>query len=266
MKPAYDHNGTTLYQGDCLEVMPHLPSGSIDLILCDLPYGTTDCAWDSVIPFSPLWTEYKRLIKPRGAIVLTAAQPFTTALIASNMAMFKYTWVWQKTRGSGFINAKNRPIACHEDICVFSSGTVANKSDQRMVYNPQGLVYAPFHTKRNAPMTAKKGGFLGTRPSHVASYDGEYQNYPRSVLLVPNPNNDNDHPTQKPVGLMEYLIQTYTEEGQTVLDNCFGSGTTAVACRNTCRRSIGIELNPAYIDIARRRLSQGSLFGMEEAA
>lgn len=246
----------TLYEGDCLEIMPTLPDKSIDMILCDLPYGTTACKWDTVIPFEPLWKEYKRLTKDNGAIVLTASQPFTTNLIASNMDDFKYCSVWKKTRGSGFINAKNKPISIHEDIVIFSQGTTANCSNRRMTYNPQGIVYAPYHKKRLKPMTAKEGGFLGTRPSHVSEYDVEFINYPTSVIEVPNPNGGLTHPTQKPVALFEYLIKTYTNEGDTVLDNCAGSGTTGIACLNTNRRYILIEKDAGYCEIIRKRLAE----------
>ena len=243
----------TLYLGDCLDVMPTL-AGPFDAIITDLPYGTTACKWDSVIPFEPLWAQVKRLLAKRGAFVTTASQPFTSALIMSNLAWFKYCWVWKKTRGSGFINCKNRPISIHEDIAVFSPGTVANCSQGNMAYNPQGLEYAPYHKKRRKPMTAKKGGFLGARPSHVAEYDVEFINYPKSVIELGNPNSDLAHPTQKPVALYEYLIRTYTNAGDTVLDLCMGSGTTGVACVQTGRHFVGIEIDTDYFEIAVKRI------------
>ena len=255
--------GYALRQGDCLDVMSRIPSGIVDMILCDLPYGTTACKWDTVIPFEPLWEQYKRVIKKSGAIVLTASQPFTTALIYSNMAAFKYCCIWEKTRGSGFINAKNKPIAIHEDICVFSEGTTANCSPRRMNYFPQGLVYAPYHKKRNKPMTAKVGGFLGTRPSHVSEYDVEYTNYPTSVIKISNPNKGLTHPTQKPVALMEYLIRTYTDANEVVMDNCMGSGTTGVACANTGRKFIGIEKDPGYFETAKKRIEDAYALRIE---
>lgn len=247
----------TLYQGDCLEVMKSL--SSVDAIIADLPYGTTACKWDTVIPFEPLWEQYKRIIKPRGAVVLFGSQPFTSALVMSNLGWFKYCWVWEKTRGSGFINCKNRPTSKHEDLCVFSPGTIANCSPRRMTYNPQGLIHSPYHKKRNKPMTAKKGGFLGTRPSHVSEYDVEYINYPSSVLEVSNPNSGLVHPTQKPTALLSYLIRTYTNEGETVLDNTMGSGTTGVACVETARNFIGIELDKKYFQIAKKRIKQANV-------
>jgi site-specific DNA-methyltransferase (adenine-specific) len=259
-----------LRQGDCLDIMPGLEADSVDMVLTDPPYGTTACKWDSVIPLEPMWDCIKHVVRDRAAIVMTASQPFTTALISSNMKWFKYEWVWIKTRGSGFINCKNRPISIHENIIVFSNGTIANCSKRLMKYNPQGLKYTPYHKKRLKPMTAKLNGFLGTRPSHVAEYEVENTNYPKSAITFPNPNNDNLHPTQKPVTLMEYLIRTYTNKGDTVLDFTMGSGTTGVACVNTGRSFIGIEKEPEYFEIAKARIAaakrnlQYELFDMED--
>lgn len=237
-----------LHHGDCLEVMLYMPDASVDMVLCDLPYGTTACAWDSVIPFDRLWAEYRRVTKPNAAIVLTASQPFTTALIASNMGEFKYAWVWRKSKGAGFLNAKNAPVKMHEDVAVFSKGTTANRSDKRMNYNPQGLVRVD--RRRKQPKACDS---VGTRPSRQSDYVQEYAGYPSSILDVPN-DGGGHHPTQKPVALMEYLIRTYTNEGETVLDNCMGSGTTGVACINTGRRFIGIEREEAYFNIAKARI------------
>lgn len=241
----------TLKRGDCLELMCDLPENSIDLILCDLPYGTTACKWDSVLPFDELWFHYSRILTDRGAIVLTCAQPFTTALIASNMDMFKYCWIWVKSRKGDVFNAKNKPLRGHEEIAVFSKGTTANKSDRRMTYNPQGVRQCDV-TRTN---TRKDRAFVSIRPSHKDRYRQTQTGYPDSVLRF-----DNDvgtvHPTQKPVALMEYLIKTYTNEGDTVLDNCMGSGTTGVACANTNRKFIGMELDSDYFRIARRRISE----------
>lgn len=241
----------TLKRGDCLELMCDLPENSIDLILCDLPYGTTACKWDSVLPFDELWFNYSRVLTDRGAIVLTCAQPFTTALIASNMDMFKYCWIWVKSRKGDVFNAKNKPLRGHEEIAVFSKGTTANKSDRRMTYNPQGVRQCDV-TRTN---TRKDRAFVSIRPSHKDRYRQTQTGYPDSVLRF-----DNDvgtvHPTQKPVALMEYLIKTYTNEGDTVLDNCMGSGTTGVACANTNRKFIGMELDSDYFRIARRRIAE----------
>ncbi|GGO19627.1 DNA-methyltransferase [Deinococcus humi] len=249
--------------GDCLEVMPTLPTQSVDMILADLPYGTTACAWDSVVPFAALWEQYERLIKPNGAIVLTAAQPFTTALIASRLELFKYCWIWEKSKGSDFLNAKNKPVRLHEEVCVFSLGTTANKSPRRMAYYPQGLVHNPkYHYRPGVEM--KDGGVIGTRPSHKRGYETEWENYPTSILRFANPNNDLEHPTQKPVALFEYLIRTYTQPGDVVLDNTAGSGTTGVAAIQCGRVPILIERDEKYHAIAQRRVrhAQPALLGV----
>ena len=244
-------------QGDCLERMKEIPDGSVDMVLTDPPYGTTACKWDSIIPLEPMWEQLKRVIKPNGAIVMTASQPFTTTLISSNMKMFKYCWVWQKTRPSGFIHAKNKPLKDHEDVCVWSSGTTVHysQSKKRMTYRPQGLKDCGEYTYR--PNRDKKinNGTVGSRPSHIKGWVQEKTGYPRTVQKFPNPNNKASHPTQKPVALMEYLIKTYTHEGETVLDFTMGSGTTGVACKNLNRGFIGIELDEKYFKIAEERIS-----------
>jgi len=227
--------------GDCLEVMADIPDGSVDLILCDLPYGTTACKWDSVIPFEPLWEQYRRIAKKNAAIVLTASQPFTTALIASNMQAFKYTWIWRNSNASGFANAKKRPLKIFEDVCVFAY--------EAPPYQPQGLMRLDKPRERKA----KVGDTVGAN-GFYDGYQQEWTNYPKNILEFPN--DRGHHPTQKPVALMEYLIRTYTNEGETVLDNCMGSGTTGVACANTGRRFIGIERDPEYFEIARSRIEQ----------
>lgn len=249
-----------LWHGDCLELMATLPDASVDMILCDLPYGTTACKWDTVIPFEPLWSQYHRIAKRNAAIVLTASQPFTTALIASNMKMFKYCWVWEKSRATDFLNAKNKPMKKHEDVCVFSHGTTANKSDRRMDYYPQGLVERREEYFRPSSKR-KNGGVVPARPSHVQGYVSTHKGYPTSVLKFANPSNNNVHPTQKPVALMEYLIRTYTNEGDTVMDNCMGSGTTGVACVSTGREFIGIEQDDKYFDIACERIARARAQG-----
>lgn len=241
----------TLLQGDCLELMKNIPDGSVDLILCDLPYGTTACKWDSIIPFEPLWEQYRRIVKVNAAIVLTASQPFTTTLIFSNMKMFKYCWVWEKSRPGDIFNAKNKPLKTHEDVCVFSFGTTANGSSKRMMYFPQGVGNGGVLT--NNP-DEREYAFMGKRPSHKTSHVTHGSNYPRSVIKIANPNAGSVHPTQKPVALMEYLICTYTNEGDIVLDNCMGSGTTGVACVNTGRSFIGMELDASYFEIAKNRI------------
>jgi len=244
----YRDDSCVIYNGDCLEVMKDIPSGSIDMVLADPPYGTTACKWDTVIPFEPMWEQLKRVIKPNGAIVMTASQPFTTTLIASNMKMFKYCWVWEKTKGAGFLNAKNAPLKFHEDVLVFSDGTIANRSKRNMSYFPQGLI--PDGRTRTQPDVCDS---VGTRPCRSGDYVQEFRGYPTTILKYQN-DGGKLHPTQKPVALMEYLIKTYTNEGETVLDFTMGSGTTLLAAKNIGRKAIGIELDKAYCDIGVKRL------------
>jgi site-specific DNA-methyltransferase (adenine-specific) len=235
-------------QGDCLIEMQKIPDKSIDMILCDLPYGTTACKWDTIIPFEPLWEQYKRIIKDNGAIVLTASQPFTSALVMSNVKMFKYEWVWDKKKPAGFQLAKVRPMIKHESILVFSKLT------------PN---YYPIRTPREK---VKKNSYQSkSESSPLSHHDGKeriYTDYlPKSIIEISNANQRNRiHPTQKPVALFEYLIKTYTNEGDLVLDNCAGSGTTGVACQNLKRDFILIEKEPKYIEIIKQRLSQDLLF------
>ena len=232
-----------LMLGDCLEKMKDIPDGSVDMILCDLPYGTTACKWDSVIPFEPLWEQYRRIAKPNAAIVLTASQPFTSALVCSNFDAFKYSWVWDKAATTGFLNAKRRPLARHEDVLVFSFGSSR--------YLPQMRTgKARYKGGRRDKDDQAYGKCAGP-----AVFSDQY--YPTSVIEISNASRSSRvHPTQKPVALMEYLIRTYTNEGETVLDNCMGSGTTGVACINTNRNFIGIELDQGYFDIACKRIEE----------
>lgn len=230
-----------LIHADCLQAMQALPDQSIDLILCDLPYGTTACKWDSVIPFAPLWEQYKRLIKPNCAIVLTASQPFTSLLISSNLEMYKYNWVWDKARISNPQLAKYQPLKQHEDIVVFSKNTGR--------YYPQGLIKLNKTKQRKAKQSKTE---LLRHINRRADYEQQYTNYPKTIIQ--HKTECGLHPTQKPVALMEYLIKTYTLAGDTVLDNCMGSGTTGVACINTGRKFIGIEQDAAYFQIAQDRI------------
>lgn len=232
--------------GDCLERMKEIPDGSVDMILCDLPYGTTACKWDTVIPFEPLWEQYKRVVKDNAAIVLTASQPFTTALIGSNLRGFCYSWVWNKRFAANFVQAKRQPLKVHEDVVVFSKGG-------------KMPAYHPIKTPRNKPIKKGKNSNESGAIPMVAndSYAGkEYTDkHPESIITFSCRDGARGlHPTQKPVVLMEYLIRTYTNEGDTVLDNCMGSGTTGVACRNTNRNFIGIEMYPTYYGIACGRI------------
>jgi len=230
-----------LLQGDCLEKMKDIPDGSVDMILCDLPYGTTPCKWDTVIPFEPLWGQYRRVIKDNGAIVLIASQPFTSALVMSNIAMFRYEWIWEKSHGGGFLNANRQPLKRHENVLVFSK--------MRSCYNPQKSKGKAYTCRRSAAGET-------TRDQTVAGWVTENagNRFPLSYMYVKS--ETGLHPTQKPVALFEYLIRTYTSEGDTVLDNCMGSGTTGVACKNLNRNFIGIEKDPEYFKIAEKRINE----------
>lgn len=230
-----------LMHGDCLEMMKLIPDGSVDMVLCDLPYGTTQNKWDAVIPFDQLWPEYRRICK--GAIVLTSSQPFTSIMIASNLADFKYAWVWEKSAATGHLNAKRMPMKLHEDINVFCKGSAP--------YNPQDL--QPFNKTVRRGSNGSNFGDSGNENFQ------EFTNYPRSILRYPTDSKP-VHPTQKPVALMEYLIRTYTNEGETVLDNTMGSGTTGVAAVNTGRKFIGIERDDKYFAIAQKRI-ENAMYG-----
>lgn len=239
-----------LIRGDCLDVMADLPSESIDMILCDLPYGTTACKWDAIIPFEDLWLQYRRLIKGNGAIVLTAAQPFTSTLICSNLEWFKYAWVWNKVLPRGHLNAKKQPMRLHEDIAVFSRGST--------LYNPQKT---KGHIRRVRPRqynSSGDGSHVYGQERRDTDYDSE-ERYPTSIITFSTAYQYGKiHPTQKPVNLFEYLVLTYTNIGDTVLDNCMGSGTTGVAAHMSGRRFIGIERDPAYFEAAKTRIEGAS--------
>lgn len=229
-----------LMNGDCLELMKDIPNGSVDMILADPPYGTTACKWDSIIPLEPMWEQLKRIIKPNGAIVMTASQPFTTTLIASNMKMFKYCWVWDKGQGTGFLNSKKQPLRKYEDILVFYR--------KQCTYNPQmRLGFKPYKCKQGDTKTENYGNQTGA----ITESNGE--RYPLNIINFKR-DKSKSHPTQKPVALMEYLIKTYTNEGETVLDFTMGSGTTGVACKNLDRSFIGIELDYHYYQVAKQRI------------
>ena len=248
-----------LYRGDCLEVMKQIPDWSIDAIITDPPYWTTDCKWDSVIPFEPMWEQLRRIIKPNGAIVLFGSEPFSSALRMSNIKMYKYDWVWEKTRPSWFVHSKNKPMKSHETLSVFSHWTTIHKwqSKNRMEYYPQGLIYEPYNNIRKPEKRASNVWF-SLRKSHKEEFITEYKNYPRSVLKFPN-NEVWLHNSQKPVALIEYLIKTYTNEWETVLDFTAWSFTTAVASDNTNRKWICIEQDEWYCKIWAKRINENRL-------
>ena len=228
---------------DCLEGMKLIPDESIDMILCDLPYGTTQNRWDSIIPFELLWEQYKRIIKPNAAIVFTSMQPFTTDLIQSNRKMFRYSLVWSKNEVTGFLNAKKQPLRSHEDILVFYQ--------KQPTYNP----------KMTQGKNVLKGTGRASSNYDTFTFKPHYSElyYPKSIIEIPQQRVKGGHPTQKPVALFEYLIKTYTNEGETVLDNCMGSGTTAIACINTNRNYIGFELSEEYCKIAEERIRKAEV-------
>jgi site-specific DNA-methyltransferase (adenine-specific) len=239
-----------LLQGDCLKLMKDIPDGSVDMILCDLPYGTTACKWDSVIPFEPMWEQYERIIKDNGAIVLFGSEPFSSALRMSNIKHYKYDWVWDKVnRYTGYGNCKNAPLRRYETISVFAK--------QKTTYNPQMTVGKPY--KKTGDYSSK---IYGTGKIKKTG-ENSGTRYPYNILQFKGDDKKNGflHPTQKPVELCEYLIKTYTNEGETVLDNCMGSGSTGVACINTGRNFIGIELDKGYFNIAQKRIAEAQRRG-----
>jgi site-specific DNA-methyltransferase (adenine-specific) len=234
--------------------MKAIPDNSIDLILCDLPFGVTDCEWDNIIPFEPLWEQYNRIIKDNGAIVLFSIQPFTTKLIQSNFKMFRYCWYWKKNYKTGAAFAKVQPMRCIEDICVFYA--------KKPTYNAQGLVRLHKPLEKKTP--SKKGVY---KQFEGIPKKQEFTNYPVNLIPFDGVNTSKrEHPTQKPVALLEYLVKTYTNEGETVLDNCMGSGSTGVACVNTGRNFIGIEQNPLYFEIAKKRIYEAENARKEHVA
>ena len=229
-----------LMKGDCLELMKTIPDGSVDLILTDPPYGTTACKWDSVIPFDLMWKQLNRIIKPNGAIVLFGSQPFTSKLVCSNIKNFKYEWTWDKKLPSGMQIAKYRPMMRHENILVFCNGKINYYPIMTSQKERTGKVYSKSET---SPLKYDDG--------ELKTYK---EKYPQSILDFYKRDKVSFHPTQKPIALLEYLIKTYTQEGETVLDFCMGSGSTIVAAKNTNRSAIGIELDEKYFEIAKNRI------------
>ena len=232
---------------DCLEGMKQIPDGMIDAVICDLPYGTTACAWDSVIPFDKLWEQYRRIVKPNGAILLFGSEPFSSMLRMSNIKAYKYDWIWEKSKASNFLSSHTMPLKAHEIVSVFSFGTPKT-------YNPQYGIGETYNKGCRKNMQDTAYGNVKTDDYLIENTDGKRM--PRSVIYFKTAETEGDswHPTQKPVDLLRYLVLTYTNEGDTVLDNCMGSGTTAIACIKEHRHFIGFELNKEYFDKAVRRI------------
>ncbi len=245
-----------IYNEDCLPGMNKLPDKSVDMILCDLPYGTTACKWDTIIPFEPLWKQYKRVIKDNGAIILTAQQPFTSFLIFSNLKLYRYNWVWEKTVCSNFLNLKRQPAKLHEDVCIFYK--------KQPTYNPIMEKGKPYLDKRIHNKSLGNLHKYGIGHNRVI-FNNKGERFPKTIIKFNNPNNNREHPTQKPVALFEYLIKTYTNEGDIVLDNCIGSGTTAIACVHLKRHYVGFDTSEKYCNIAKARLeAEKTLWDREE--
>ena len=245
--------GIELHHGDCLELLKGIPDRSVDMVLADPPYGTINCKWDSVIPIAPMWDQLRRVIKSNGVICLFGSEPFSTKLRIAALDIFKYDWVWKKTTPTGFVHAKNMPLKDYELISVFSGGSINHKSligpEKRMPYNPQGVRLV---NRAVSGGLRKKGNVIGPRPSDKDKYVREYENFPHMIIEFKKVRGA--HPTQKPVALLEYLIKTYTNPGETVLDFCMGSGSTGVACVNTGRSFIGMELDGDYFGVAQERI------------
>ena len=245
IQPYYSNAQVILYKGDCLEVMQQLDM-TFDCCITDPPYGSTACKWDEIIPFKPMWYALNRLIKDNGAICLFGSQPFSSYLRISNIEMFKYDWIWNKKTGLGFLDSKFRPLKCHEIISIFSQGGCSNGSNPAMSYFPQDLIKT---TKQNAN---SKSNILNSEPTQRKNLNTEFTNYPKSIITYSRVSGL--HPTQKPVSLIEYLIKTYTNEGEIVLDFTAGSGTTGVACMELNRKCVLIQREQKYCDITIKRL------------
>lgn len=242
-------SNAVLLHGDCLELMQDIPDGSVDLILCDPPYGTTACKWDTVLDLAVMWAQYERIIKPNGAIVLFGSQPFTSVLGSSNIKALQYSWTWDKGHATGHLNAKKRPMKQSEDILVFYQ--------KQPTYNPQDLIFKP-RVMRNSDshcLRSKENPTSTVSGGLKKEYVQEYENYPRNIICFKSANGNKFHPTAKPVPLLEYLIKTYTNPGEVVLDNTMGSGSTGVAAINTDRLFIGIERDDKYYGIAEQRIA-----------
>ena len=238
-----------LYCGDCLEIMKNIPDKSVDMVLCDLPYGTTSCNWDKIINIELMWNHYNRILKETGNIILFSSHPFTSKLIESNQKMFRYEIIWIKSRPTGFVNANHRPMKKHENILVFTKASTSSTGNIHAIYNPQGLIECERKIKRTSR------GYLGECENTKYEYVSKFTNYPTSIVEFAS-EGKTVHPTQKPVALLEYLIKTYSNDGNVVLDNCMGSGSTGVACKHTNRKFIGIEIDEKYFEIAKKRVEE----------
>lgn len=250
-------NKGLLLNGDCLEMMKEIPDKSIDLIVADLPFGTTPASWDKTLPMDKLWEQYKRIIKPNRAIVLFGQQPFTSLLISSNIDMWKYNWIWEKDNGTNFMNSHYQPLKITEDICVFGSGATSfTKNNNNLIYNPQfekGKPYTITSGQQKSNSAVVRGGKGGREDVGGYKTENDGKRYPKNLIKF-NRDKDKLHPTQKPVALLEYLIKTYSNENDLVLDNTAGSCTTAVACENTNRRWLCMEYLSEYCEIGKQRL------------
>lgn len=243
----------SIHNGDCLDIMSNIEDESVDMILCDLPYGTSACSWDTVIPFDKLWSQYRRIIKPSGAIVLFGSEPFSSYLRISAIDLYKYDWKWEKPSGANFLNFKYQPAKVHEDIMVFGKMAVSFSKKGNMTYNPQMEDGKPYKQISGNQKLETNNSTVRSKISRVETVNNGNR-YPRSIQKF-NKDADKLHPTQKSIKLLEYLIKTYTNVGDTVLDNCMGSGSTCIAAINTGRHYIGIEKDKKYFDIAKDRIS-----------
>ena len=243
-----------LYKGDCLIEMDKIEDKSVDMILCDLPYGTTSCKWDTIIPFEPLWEQYERVIKDDGAIVLTGSEPFSSILRTSNLKNYKYDWKWEKPSGANFLNFKYQPAKVHEDIMVFGKMATSYSKKGNMKYFPQMTEGKPYEQKSGKQKTKNSNSTVRSEIKQVVTKNTGLR-YPRSIQKFAL-DKEKLHSTQKPVALFEYLIKTYTNENEVVLDSTMGSGSTGVACVNTGRKFIGIELDEKYFNIAKERIEK----------
>jgi DNA modification methylase len=238
-----------IYNEDCLIGMDKIPDGSIDMILCDLPYGTTQCKWDTIIPFKLLWEQYERIIKVNGAIVLFGSQPFTSALVMSNANLFRYEWIWEKSKASNFLNAKKQPLKAHENILVFGKETP--------IYYPQKTQGKPFNKGIRKSDNGTFTEAFGSVKDNVTIINEDGYRLPRSVqYFITAESEGKYHPTQKPIALCEFLIKTYTQDDEIVLDNCMGGGSTAIACLRTNRRFVGFEKEEKYYQLASERIKK----------